>query len=185
MALAPNETPVSITASRYASGCRLLRELVIGERRVRPNEHVVADTQPIPGSGLRPNGGPITNNDVILDDRAAQCVAVAADASPWHDVSERQNACSVTDPLALKTPRGWVNHRCPSGIHALLVAQAGVGRSRWLELLRPRNDCERSTLAILIGTPTSDPTKWGPRRGRLPTGTQGPVLERYKKSGIS
>jgi hypothetical protein len=77
------------------------RVLVVRERGVRPDEHVIGDSQPVPQLHAALDRHAIADDDVVLDEDVIADVAVAADLRARKDVRKGPDACAGSDSAAL------------------------------------------------------------------------------------
>ena len=62
------------------------RETIVGERGVRPDEHVVFHPQAVPQLDAALDGDPVADDHVVLDERVIADIAIPADAGAGKDV---------------------------------------------------------------------------------------------------
>ena len=74
---------------------------VVGERRVRADEHVVADPHPVPELDSALHGHPIADRHVVLDEDVVANVAILADDRPGKHVRERPDSRAIAHILGL------------------------------------------------------------------------------------
>src|SRR6266516_4512150 len=101
---------------------------VVGEGRVRPDEHVVLELHSIPELHPALDGDPVTDDGAALDEDAVADVAVSTHARALKDVCERPDACPRTDLLALAQSLFMYEHVTHLG--APRAAPRRLGRSR-------------------------------------------------------
>ena len=77
------------------------RERIVGERRVRADEDVVRDSQPVPELHAALDRDPIAEHDVVLDEDVVADVAVVTDLGTGKHVCEGPDAGAVADASTL------------------------------------------------------------------------------------
>src|SRR5258707_1091339 len=100
------------------------RHWIVGKGRVRTNEDVVLQANPIPELDATLHGDSIADHHIIFDEHVVADVAVRPDHRPGQDMRERPDAGSLADVGCLDN-RVWVlkesTHRSLSRTGALVA----------------------------------------------------------------
>src|SRR5262249_5941123 len=77
---------------------------VIGEGRVRPDEDIVLEANPVPQLHAALDRDPVADKDIVLNEDVVADVAVRADRCAWKHVGERPDAGTGADVAAFAEP---------------------------------------------------------------------------------